>query len=200
MILPKSIQNTDPFSKAPPGYSLTKPPGSYPWESPPEYADADEAVDFLVDQIETPQAQDRYLKLLVSGISIEEIVTSIAIAGFQEGFFNPDVAELVKLPLSVYFMNMAEENDIPVNVFATPDGGPLGEEDRMMDEDTILGIMRRRNPQVYREYISSIKATAPGLEPAEGVSPEMVMEQSMEEPEPELPGGFLAVNVEDVEQ
>lgn len=153
MELPESIKNKDPFAKAVPGYSLTMEPGKWPWERPPQFSDPDDALEFIVDKIETPEGEQRYLKLLVSGISVEEIVSSIAIAGFQGGYYSPDVAELIKMPLAVYFMNMAEENDIYVNVFATRDGGPVRFQDKTLDDDTILEIMARRNPMVYEETV-----------------------------------------------
>lgn len=153
MEVPPSIQNKDPFEKAVPGYSLTQAPGKWPWENPPQFADPDDAIDFIVEKLETPKAQDRYLKMMVAGISIEEIVASIAIGGFQQGYYNPDVAEIIKMPLAIYFMNMAEQNEIYVNVFATPDGGPMGMQDTGMDDNTILEIMARRNPMVFEETI-----------------------------------------------
>lgn len=187
MEVPSSIQNKDPFSKAVPGYSLTQPPGKWPWESPPQFSDPDDAIDFIVDKLETPKAQNRYLKMLVAGISIEEIVESIAIGGFQQGYYNPDVAEIIKMPLAVYFMNMAEQNEIYVNVFATPDGGPIEMQDNVMDDNTILEIMARRNPMVFEE---TIRRYGPDFD-ADGSE---VMEEPEEVAEIELQrGGFLDI-------
>jgi len=153
MDVPASITNSDPFSKAPPGYSLTQAPGKWPWEKPPQFTDADDAIEFILSKVETTEGQNKYLKLMVSGISIEEIVNSISVAGFQQGYFNPDVAELIKMPMAIYFMDMAEQNDIYVNVFATKDGGPMRHQDKIMDESMILEIMARRNPMVYQETV-----------------------------------------------
>lgn len=187
MEVPPIIRDKDPFAKAPPGYSLTLPEGKWNWDRPPQYVDPDDAVDHVIDRIETPRGQERYLKMLVAGISIQEIVESIAIGGFQQGFFNPDVAELIKMPLAVYFMNMAEENDIPVNVFATKHGGPPDMVDTVMDDMMILDIMARRNPEVYRE---TARRFGPGFDER---GQEMAQETVAVIVEPEGKGGFLDV-------
>lgn len=188
MAIPSSIENKDPFAKAIPGYSLTQPPGKWAWEKPPQFADPDEAIEFILDRVEEPQAVERYTKLMLAGISIEEIVTSISIAGFQEGMINPDVAELIKMPLAIYFMDMADKLNIPVNVFATLDGGPMGMEDEGMDDETLLEIMSRRNPQLFIEVANQYR-------PQE--TPEVA--EGMLEVEAEPRGGFLEVEVEEDE-
>lgn len=187
MDLPKVITESDPFAKAVPGSSLTGSPGKWPWERPPQFTDPDDAIEYILDQVEQPRATERYTKLMIAGVSIEEIVNSIAIAGFQEGFYNPDVAELIKMPLTIYFMDMAEKNEIMVNVFATADGGPAGFSDETLDEGTLLEIMSRRNPKVFNEVIGTYRAR-----PQE--------EAEMEEPEQEVKvptqGGFMEVEIE----
>lgn len=182
MDLPKVITESDPFAKAVPGYSLTGSPGKWPWERPPQFTNPDDAIEYILDQVEEPRATERYTKLMIAGVSIEEIVTSIAIAGFQEGFYNPDVAELIKMPLAIYFMNMAEENEIMVNVFATADGGPDGFNDETFDEATILEIMSRRNPKVFDEVVGSYRGR-PQEEAAVA--------------EPPAKGGFMEVEIEE---
>ena len=128
--------------------------------------------------------------MLVAGISVEEIVESIAIGGFQQGYFNPDVAELIKMPLAVYFMNLAEENEIPANVFATNSGGPPDMVDTMMDDMTLLELMSRRNPQVYLETVRRYG-------PEFNEQGEEIIEEPVEV-ESENKGGFLAVEERDV--
>lgn len=187
MDLPASIKNKDPFAKAVPGYSLTQTPEKWPWESPPQFSDPDDALEFIVGKLETPEGEQKYLKLMVAGISIEEIVSSIAIGGFHQGYYNPDVAEIIKMPLAVYLMNMAEENDIYVNVFATRDGAPVRFQDKTMDDETLLEIMARRNPMVFEE---TVRRYGPDFDEngAEIIEePEVVAEVSLPR------GGFLEV-------
>ena len=142
----------DPMSRAPAGYSLTQPKGKWDWDKPPRFANADEVLSFVLDQVEKPAATKRYLKLMVAGITIEEIVKSLAIGGFATGQFTVDVAELIKPPLATYFMGLATKNDIPVRVFSTPDGGPPPDDE--IDDFQILDMMQQRNPKMYRQMIA----------------------------------------------
>jgi len=140
------------FSKAPPGFSLAGTPGKWPWERPPEYATAPEAVDYLIDNLEKPDIQEMQIKLLAAGVSIEEIVTTTTRVGFMEGKFTVDVAELIKAPLAFYLMGLATEAGIDAKVFATKDGLP-----RMnygMQDAQLLRIMKDRNPD-FEKFITS---------------------------------------------
>jgi hypothetical protein len=118
-----------------------------------------------------------YIKMMLAGVSVEEIVRSVTMVGFAQGYFSPDVAEIIKNPLSIYFMGLAAEKSIPVRVFAeTDDGSPIIDEG--MDDESLLNVMRKRNPQVYAMYTDrEIEAgkqarrqigtfMQPGLEPA----------------------------------
>ena len=149
---PAPEQPTDPFNRAPPGWSLTQPKGKWPWESPPQHTKPDEVVDMILDKLEDRKTLERYLKLMVAGVSVEEIVSSISLAGFTEGKFNPDVAEIIKPPLAVFLIARAEENGIPVRVFAAQEKDE--EDEAGLPTSTILRIMRKRNPDLYN-YIST---------------------------------------------
>lgn len=144
---PNRPVNPDRMQKAPPGWSLTQPPKKWPWESPPRRTNPDEVVTSIVDKLELPELQDRYTKMMFAGISIEEIVQSIAMGGFMKGEFSVDVAELIKPPLAFYFLGLASENDIPAKLFA--DTSSFEEKDTGMDNQTILEVMRARNPELY---------------------------------------------------
>lgn len=141
----------DPMSRAPAGYSLTQPKGKWDWDSPPRFSDPDEALSFVLDQVERPAATKRYLKLMLAGISIQEIVTSLSIGGFTTGQFSVDVAELIKPPLATYFMGLAAQNNIDAKVFSTPNGGPPDDDE--IDDFEILEMMKVRNPTKYQEMV-----------------------------------------------
>lgn len=144
---PNRPVNPDRMQKAPPGWSLTQPPKKWAWESPPRRTNADEVVSMIIDKLEMPEIQDRYTKMMFAGISIEEIVHSIAMGGFMKGEFNVDIAELIKPPIALYLLGLAAENEIPAKLFA--DTSKFDEKDSGMDNQTILEVMRARNPQLY---------------------------------------------------
>lgn len=140
------------FSKAPPGYSLTGSKGKWPWERPPQFATAPEAVDAIIENLEKPEIQEMQIQLLAAGVSIEELVTTTVRVGFMEGKFSVDVAELIKAPLSFYYMGLAAEADIDAKVFATKNGLPRT--NYGMKDSQILTIMRDRNPD-FANYIQN---------------------------------------------
>lgn len=143
---PAAPINADPFMKPVPGWSLTQPPGKWSWDKPPQHVDADEAVDMIIDKLEVPETRDRYVKLMLAGVSVEEIVHSITMAGFMDGRFNPDLAELIKAPLAIYMMGIAEDENLPVKVFAKD---PMQDKKSTMSDASLLELMRTRNPEFY---------------------------------------------------
>ena len=165
------------FNKAPPGWSLTEPKGKWAWEKPPVNSTPDKAVDAVIDRLETPEVRTQMEKLMIAGVSIQEIVNTIAIGGFSQGQFTPDVAEIIKGPLAAYLMGVAAEEEIPVKVYNTRDG--LYEIDEGMSDDDMLAVMKDRNPDLYK-FIQS-KA-----------------DEMDQEPEPTTVRGFIAIAPEEV--
>lgn len=178
------------FRAAPPGWTMTQSKGKWNWDSPPKYVTPYDAVEYVTSKIEQPEIEMTYVKMMLAGVSVQEIVNSIAMVGFAQGYYTPDVAEIIKNPLSIYFMGLAAEKGIPVRVFAgTDDGSP--EVDEGMDDDTLLNMMRKRNPQVYAMYMDrEIEAgkqarrqigtfMQPGLEPAPMVEEEPMAPEEM---------------------
>ena len=144
---PASPRRDDMFSKPVPGWSLTQPAKKWPWESSPKHAVPGDAVDEIVDKLEQPQVNERYAKLMFAGVSIEELVSSITMAGFMEGRFSPDVAEIIKGPLALWFLGFAAEREIPARLFA--DEASDDRNDMGLGDPTILSIMKVRNPRLF---------------------------------------------------
>ena len=161
------------FNRGPAGWSLTEPLGKWAWEKPPKHAVPGNAVDDIIGKIEnSEETYEQFTKLMFAGVSIEEIVDTVAIGGFMQGEFSPDVAELIKPPLAIYFLGMAAENQIPVKVFNTTDGTAI--ENRGMSDIDLESMMRDNNPSLY-DFLQQ-KADE--------------VETETEEP---IQGGFLAV-------
>lgn len=177
----RSARGMDNFNKAPPGWSFTQPKGKWAWEKPPVHSSPAQAVDSIIDRLEMPEVRTQMEKLMIAGVSIQEITNTIAIGGFSQGHYTPDVAEIIKGPIAVYLMSIAEEEDIPVRGYNTEDG--LYIMDEGIDDQTLMSLMEQRNPDLY-EYISS---QAKEIE---------------EEPEPEtvVGKGFIAIAPEEVQQ
>jgi hypothetical protein len=168
-----SIEAVDPFDHPVAGQSLTDEPGKWAFEKPPQFVDVDEAVAYVIDKVETSNGgKEELQKQMVAGMPIESIVNTIAFAGFTDGQWNPDVAEMIKLPLSAYFMMMAQERNIPAIMFNKDPS-----EDQGMSDVAVLTHMREGNPRAFAHLQQ--QAAMPPME---------------EEPVPE---GFLAMPPEE---
>jgi hypothetical protein len=134
----------------PPGHSLTDTPRKWAWDKPPVYSDPDEAVDFVLDSLETESRKNDMIKLMLAGISIEEIVTQIGFKGFMEGYYTPDVAELIKPPISLYLLGVADDAGFKPIFYA---GDPEGKRPDSVSDETFFGIMKQRNPELFAAMI-----------------------------------------------
>lgn len=129
---------------APPGHSLTDEPGRWAWERPPVYADPNDAIDYLTDAIEDdPKQRDGILKLLLAGITVEEMVNQIAFKGFMYGYYSPDVAYLIKPAIGIFLYNMALEEGFEPQMFVEK------MEDEEVDDVAFFKILKQRNPELY---------------------------------------------------
>ena len=175
----RGVEDLDPFNKAPPGWSLTQPKGKWNWDKAPTHASPADAVDSIIDKLEEPEVEESMVKLMFSGISIQEIVNTIAIAGFSEGRFTPDVAEIIKAPVASYLLGVATDFNLPVKMFNSSDG--LHPEDQSLNDTMMLDIMEERNPDLHKFLMEQ-------SEPTE----DMVEEES----EP-VSQGFLAIEMDE---
>lgn len=141
-----------------PGQSFTDEPGKWAWERPARFSNVDECFNYVVNQIEgSQQGQEAFTKLMLSGIPLEQIVNTITFGGFTEGYWTVDVAELLKLPVLAYLIDMAMKDDLPVKVFSdasvkryTAEGG--------MDSQTLLQLMRENNPKAFDNVMEGIES------------------------------------------
>lgn len=136
---------------APPGIGMTQDKGKWQWEQPPLISDPDQAVDSVIEQFEL--AKENILKLMVAGISIEEIVSTTVFNGFMEGKFNPDIAELIKPALSLYLMKLADDVDAPFKLYA--EDQPTNE----IDDEELFQVMQQRNPEMFNKMLENANKT-----------------------------------------
>lgn len=120
-----SGKKTSPLDMAVPGQSLTKPKGEYPWEQPPKYTTAEEAIAFLATKISTTESMARLFAALEEGITVNSIVEALTLSAFAEGMFNPNIAILIKEDLQNYIILLAERADIEYTVGSQPDTDDL---------------------------------------------------------------------------
>tara|TARA_R100001230_G_C5653637_1_gene158574 strand:- start:548 stop:1147 length:600 start_codon:yes stop_codon:yes gene_type:complete len=156
-----------------PGFGMTQPKGKWAWENPPQFSDPNDAIDAIVEKFDEDTTKANLEKLLLAGISVEEIINITVMNGFTEGKFNPDVAELIKPALAVKLLTMAQEKDIPVRMFV--DDVDSGE----MEDEQLFRIMQERNPTMFKELSEKInEQIRMGTQPAPEPKPSPVTENS----------------------
>lgn len=136
---------------APPGNSLTDAPGKWPWEQPPRFTDADDVIDFTIDTIMGGPIKDDLLKLMMAGITVEELVTQISFKGFLEGQFTPDVAELIKPAIGIFLVDLALQTGFEPKMFV--DSAPV--EGDVTDEN-FFEILKENNPKLFAGMVEEM--------------------------------------------
>lgn len=137
----------DPFSAPPAGYSLTQQQGKWPWEQPPRFVDIEEAFDYILSKLVQPQEQMDFLRLMDAGIPVETLTRTITFSAFTKGIVNPDLAELLIVPVSLFLLTEARRAGI------TPKFNNNIKLDMISNAD-IMGLMEELNPERYQEYLS----------------------------------------------
>ena len=177
---------------APPGHSLTGTPGKWPWENPPQFANADDAIDFVVEKLEEPTRKEDVMLLMAAGISVQELVAQISFNGFMQGFYSPDVAELIKPAIGAYLYSEAKDNDIDVRLFIR-DEDERGEVKGKVNEETFFGVMKERNPEMFADMVEYInRQQRMDIERERRIADRGTAEQGPQTPP--VPTSFMGVN------
>jgi hypothetical protein len=158
-----------------PGQSLTNDPDQrYPWESPPEYTDYKQALNFIADQLLDKEVYVPMMKGIGAGVPITDITLQMLQAGFEQGKWNPDLLMMLIEPTVYTLMALAEKANIQYRI--------NGDEEEDMDEDDEkeIQMMRQKNLQELANTKVSEKSKVPS-----GVVPREILQQidNMEMPQ-----------------
>jgi len=135
----------------PPGNSLTDAPGKWQWEQPPQFPDPDDAIDHTVEMISNGPARKDMLKMMMAGITVEELVDQITFKGFMAGAISPDVAELIKPAIGVALIDMALKEGFEPQMFVEQE-----EMEGKFDDSSFFSTMQQRNPDLYAGMIEEM--------------------------------------------
>ena len=158
-----------------PGQSLTNAPDQrYPWESPPEYTDYKQALNFIADQLLDKEVYVPMMKGIGAGVPITDITLQMLQAGFEQGKWNPDLLMMLIEPTVYTLMALAEKANIQYRI--------NGDEEEDMDEDDEkeIQMMRQKNLQ----ELANTKVSGESKVPS-GVVPREILQQidNMEMPQ-----------------
>jgi antitoxin component of RelBE/YafQ-DinJ toxin-antitoxin module len=144
---PDQLKQEDPFNVPIPGQSLTASPETERFQNPPEETDPEKVLAFAMKRLNQPDTKEKMLDLLLSGLPVELLVKNITKAGFMEGKYSPDIAELITPALTIFMIDMARKEEIPVKVFMDEGNTP---EQQMEEDQKLARVMEEQRPELAR--------------------------------------------------
>ena len=104
--------DTARFSSPVPGMSLTTEPGGRPWEKPAKYPDPEDALQFYIKEISSPDRMNSLFDIMERNFPVTTLVDSIVVSGVMEGLHSLDVAVLLSPAIFQYITGIAEISGI----------------------------------------------------------------------------------------
>jgi hypothetical protein len=170
----------------PPGNSLTDAPGKWPWERPARFSNPDDVIDYTVDNISNGPVRDDMIKMMLAGITVEELVEQITFKGFMAGAFTPDVAELVKPAIGIFLADMAIQEGFEPQMFV--DEGPI---EGSVSDEAFFKIMKEKNPELFRTMLEETNSMQRQFDDMERSELDYAMQK--EQKEEDLNNSFMRV-------
>lgn len=142
------------FNAPIPGESLTREPGSAPWEQPPRMVDIKHVAAHYFDKFEDDEALEGLLDVLDKGAPIERIVSSMTLYSEMQGEHDMEASVLVSPMLHEYFKFLAESAGINYVEFVDEEEKQISETERAI-EDFNLAF----DSDEYEEPLEEIEET-----------------------------------------
>lgn len=98
-----------------PGISLTKEPGSYPWERPPEMEDPEQVVDFYLDRFGKKENLERAIMALELDFPLRALVEGVLTSGVSRGLHTIDVSLIVAPVIHEFLKGQADALGVEYN-------------------------------------------------------------------------------------
>lgn len=96
--------NEDVSFDAPiPGMSLTAEFAARPWQSPPEIASVDDAIEYYLERMSTDDFADQLIDVMEMGVPVADVANTLQLGAVMEGVHTIDVGILV-MPLLAEMM------------------------------------------------------------------------------------------------
>tara|TARA_Y100000114_G_scaffold62842_1_gene57557 strand:+ start:2129 stop:2689 length:561 start_codon:yes stop_codon:yes gene_type:complete len=91
-----------------PGMALTHELGARPWQSPPQYATVEDALDFYLSRIGDDRLMYNVLSVVENGVAIPTIAETLTLAGVMEGKHTIDTAVLANPVITEFIKGLAD--------------------------------------------------------------------------------------------
>ena len=132
--------DTARFLAPTPGMSLTKEPGNRPWERPPKYPDAEDALEYYIDSLSSPAMINNMFDILERGFPVTVLVDTMVLTGVMQGLHTIDVGVLLSPALYQFIVGIADMQNIEFKTGLTSD-----KEDTTVINDAIREV--EENPE-----------------------------------------------------
>ena len=153
-----------PFRKTPafdapiPGQSLTSEPRNRPWRNPPQLDTVEDAMEYYLPRLSSPELAPRLLDVIERGIPLTSLAETIVTGGAMQGVHSIDVGILIN-PILVEFMKgMADIAEVEYN---------LGDKDKDEEPD----------PQLLQLAMKELKESEDVIEQASTDTQEEMIEE-----------------------
>ena len=144
-----------------PGQSLMNDPEQpRPFESPPEFTDFRQALNYIVDEL---LVEDVYVPIVVAigdGIPITDITMQMLYVGFREGKWNPDLLMLLVEPVCFVLMALCEKAGVDYRLTGDEEDDNTPEE-----EQEILEGQAKNLADMAKEKLEDINKVPEGAIP-----------------------------------
>ena len=153
-----------PFRKTPafdapiPGQSLTSEPKNRPWRNPPQLDTVEDAMEYYLPKLSSPEIAPRLLDVIERGIPLTSLAETIVTGGAMQGIHSIAVGILIN-PILVEFMKgMADIAEVEYN---------LGDKDKDEEPD----------PQLLQLAMKELKESEDVIEQASTDTQEEMIEE-----------------------
>ena len=151
-----------------PGMSLTAELGARPWQSPPEGATLEDAVDYYIPRLGDPEYIGQVLDIVESGVPLTSIAESMTLVGNMEGKHTIDVGVLVQPVIVEFLKGIADITDTKYTMSADKDF-----RDKDVTEGMLNNVTKELQESLPKEQQSEINTL---------VDQSMDTEEEVEEP------------------
>ena len=90
------LETNEPMLDGPiPGESLTAELGAFPWQSPPQYANMDDVIDYYMSRMSQEDFMVQLVDVLEMGTPVSALANTIQLSGVMQGLHTIDSGILV---------------------------------------------------------------------------------------------------------
>ena len=91
-----------------PGQAMTAPLGDRPWQKPPRFPTAEQALSFYVDRLTEDKQSEQLMDILELGVPVDTLVDTLQLGGVMEGLHSVDVGIVITPAIAELVSRMAD--------------------------------------------------------------------------------------------